>query len=219
MSASRSRVSHRRVDWLFQPHSAESVRQAGTSDMRVTGDGWTFTGAFVEPRPGLRVHINTCATTEPLTLEPTRDETEPRNVFLTLPLAGRAGVRTLDGGTDWMDPRRVLTYALAGPRMRFDVAAGQQVTTVGVALTGDTVEDVLGDRLPRTLVPLVERRRDDSILVAAPVAPLARRVARDLTTAPFTGALRDLCFEGGALQILAAQASVQADDRRASRAS
>ncbi|MGE3405066.1 MAG: hypothetical protein AB7K63_20940, partial [Vicinamibacterales bacterium] len=219
MSASRRHLTARRVDWLFQPSSAELVRVAGTARMDASGEGWTFTGTIVEPRPGLRVYINECATTQPMTLEPSRDEAEARNVFLTLPLAGRSSVRTLDGSTNWMDPRRALTYALSGPRMRFDFAAGQRVTTVGVGLTGDAVDEVLGDRVPQPLVPLVERHRDESLVVASPIAPLARRVARDLTTAPFTGALRDLCFEGGALQILAAQASVQADDRRASRAS
>lgn len=218
MSASR-RPAARRVDWLIQPSADTVVRLPMTSHVHVSGDGWTLTGTAVEPRPGLRVSINACATTQPMALNPARDSVDPRHVYLTIPLAGRASVCTLDGRTGWMDPRRALSYALAGPRMRFEVAAGARVTSVGVALTGDTVEDVLGDRVPPPLIPLVERHRDESLVVASPISPWARRVARDLTIAPFTGALRDRYFEGAAFQILAAQASLQADDRRGSRTS
>ena len=194
-----------RIEWLLQEGAAE--RRIPSSD-RIVIDG-NHTRAITERidiAEDMRVFLTSAEVRRALTV------TAPHSVTgawlaANVVASGRIELEMTDGQRTAIDASQSVLFRSADKVSRYVSEPGRPLRLAGYMIRSDRVARILGDAEPDVVRRLTGQTVRASILVATRADAGQRRLAASLFSDVLHGPMRRLFLEGGALQLLAMQAS------------
>lgn len=115
-------------------------------------------------------------------------------------LNGKAQFETTDGENGEVSPASGLAVRMIERRGRYHFSAGMRLRSIGVGVSRERLETILGSDAPETFGPLRRPLIDRSLVWPFPVTPSLRRIGQNLFDPTPGGRLRLLFLECAAVQ-------------------
>jgi AraC-like DNA-binding protein len=154
----------------------------------------------------MRVFLHSADVYRPVTLTPRQDDAEVW-VAANVAIKGEVNVATSDGLRATIDESRSLLFRPWDRAASYSPAPGRTLKLAGYALHADRIARIFGGDVPASILPLIKRGLDTSVILSTPASTRLKRLAGSLFAQRLNGPLRAIFMEGVVLQLFALQAA------------
>jgi AraC-like DNA-binding protein len=195
----------RAITWLLQDETKQ--RPIAVSERFViTEEHYRGVIERIEIGDTLVVYLGTVDVLAPCAIEPRVAEREPW-LASNVAVNGQVSIILSDGARGTIGPDRAALYRPIDGWARVEHPPQQKLRLAGYRLRGDRIAEYFGGDIPDVLAGLIDPAMERGQFLEIPASPKMRRVANDLFSEQFNGALRRVYLEGIVLQLFSIQAA------------
>jgi AraC-like DNA-binding protein len=193
------------ITWLLLEDAAE--RPISVSERFVINEGH-YRGVIERLEVGdtLVVYLGTVDVLAPCVVEPRIVESEPW-LASNVAVNGHVSIVLRDGVRGAVGPDQAVMFRTVDGWARYEHPPQQKLRLAGYRLRGDRIAQYFDGEIPEFLSGLLDPGMSRGQLLEIPASPKMRRVASELFSEQFNGALRRAFLEGAVLQLFAIQAA------------
>jgi AraC-like DNA-binding protein len=194
------------ITWLLKDETAQRPLAVGER-FSINEENFRGVAERIEIGNALVVYLGTLDVLAPCAVE--ARSTGDREPWLAGNVAvnGHFSIVLSDGGRLAVGPDQAAMFRTVDGSARVEYPPQEKLRTAGYKLRGDRIAQYFGGDIPGALGNLLDPSMSRGQLLEIPASPRMRRVASELFSDQFNGALRRAFLEGAVLQLFAIQAA------------